>query len=246
MSKRKAPARVPSFEEWKGAITPCRYYVPGPLPDGTLGWKIGTVPDTVELTERMTDQNRIESSHIESLFRAENLPYNDSDLNLLCYFLNIMRVTCHGDEGVPREILDRYLSVNRAIAVILDNLPMMIGHAKHAVQDALSSNKAAFPAKAVDLEAFLQATSTADQYFTYEGPGKRTAPWHADAAAIKAILANIFKREGMTITFSKPDKPAVRFIDEALKLAGVAHEGLDAISRALSRLAKNQNKNNRG
>jgi hypothetical protein len=240
MSGRRSVA-APTFSEVLKATKPCRYYYLGQILDGRFGWCVGTFPPREELFDILCDDDEITSSAIEVLLRQHGLPFTGEDVDIFSFYLNVMRVTCHADEAIPKEHLQIYERVTRALGVLLESLPTLAAHADDAAEHAPLWAKDGHRSKAEAFRRLHTVAHDAEALLVPAQPGRRHERWHDDAAALQSILRSIATRSGRRLGYTKPTSPAVRFIDAALTLASVKHGSVEAIAKQLERRQRRQN-----
>jgi hypothetical protein len=163
----------------------------------------------------------------------------DDDVRGLVTALNFMLATVHAQHGaVPLFHLESaHRRAERSIAELVKELPRILEFGrKHGSAETLSG--------VAIFENLLAASESANNYlkasrarFGGEStkPQRRSASWHGDAIYLRWLLEEAGKRAGKSMSFTKPDAPAVEFIDTALTRAQVNHGSPASIAREMAR-----------
>lgn len=224
---------IPSAKEWGAAIGAWRMYRPGEIHDGMMGMCVVTNPHVTELAA-MTDSGEITLDQVKSLPEADMIE-SEEHFDVIRFYLNVMRVTCHADEALPEHFVERNDQVGKSISNLIENLPRMVAHARHAAQAAPECGRSIHRERAAAYSRVLRALVAADPYHFRDPPRKKEAKWHRDACALQSVLREIGKKQGTIIGSANEGTRGVQFIDGALTLAGVSHTGLGAIAKAVAK-----------
>lgn len=198
----------------------------------------GTSPSVEYLA---TQGDVIRPAEIKKWFAALKLVPTDWELSELTHLLNIMRVTRHPEEVVPNP--PELESFAKALEVIVDSGPTLSAILRDALTSAGPHAKADDVLRKLSLLGRIKALVT-DVHNLREDPSmmpkerfREETYWHRDIDILVHRLKYTADRLRKRISFTKDESPAVGFIADALKRAGIPATR-PAVARACARRRK--------
>ena len=194
-------------------------------------------PDDSLVDSLMTQGNVIRPDEIRPWLEPLKMTLAEDDLQELVSILNLIRVTRNHPAGPSPE----RVAFAKALAVISDTGPKLSemldqglawGGPDASDFQSISLLIPQITALVADAQRLQQ-----DPLFTNVPKKHTTAVWHEDIDAINFILERAAERLGKPVSFTKDESPAVEFIDQALRRAGVA-SSQPAVARAIGRRRK--------
>lgn len=163
----------------RSIITPCRSYNFKQVAGGEFATI--TVWPREEDFEKLTNSEDVITAD-EILVWAKNLRFqlDETSVHVLVKGLNLMRVTAHANDAVPFHLEKATRSVEIYVAGLCKELPMLIKVGRD--MNTQTSNGVADA-----YESFLRVVRLVNQVVAHTSSGKRSAPWHGDAAYLGSL-----------------------------------------------------------
>jgi hypothetical protein len=206
-------------------IRPIRHY--RRMGDGRL-----MIQGSAGLDLQITSADVAEVNDLAAKVRLK-VPLDDDVVQALAMALKLFRSTSHAVLPPELEAHEQALKrVEKNVEELLRDLPRLI-----EFHLDLRSTRADASTKVFNTLLTAAEYLKVSQASWGGGPSRRrdAALWHDDAIHLSFLLGAAAERAKARLSFTKAEASGVRFIDEALTLAGIEHGGPGAIAQAVAR-----------